>query len=68
MIDVSLPAQVTYKIVDTAPNFKGNTATGGTKPATLETGAVVNVPMFIETGETISVSTEDGKYVGRFNS
>lgn len=68
IIDVALPIQVTYKIIETAPNFKGNTATGVFKPATLETGAVVNVPMFIESGENIIVSTEGAKYVGRSNA
>ena len=47
-----------YEVVETPPNFKGNTAQGGTKPATLDSGAVINVPMFIETGEKIIVSTQ----------
>lgn len=68
VIDVSLPAQVQYKVVETPPNFKGNTAQGGQKPATLDSGAVVNVPMFIETGENIIVSTADCKYMGRASS
>lgn len=68
VIDVSLPPTVSYKIVDTAPNFKGNTAQGGNKPAVLDTGATVNVPMFIENGEIINVSTEDCKYMGRASS
>lgn len=58
VIDVSLPQQVEYEVVETPPNFKGNTAQGGTKPATLDSGAVINVPMFIETGEKIMVSTQ----------
>jgi elongation factor P len=58
VIDVSLPQQVEYEVVETPPNFKGNTAQGGTKPATLDSGAVINVPMFIETGEKIIVSTQ----------
>lgn len=65
VIDVVLPQQVTYTVSDTAPNFKGNTATGGQKPATLNSGAVVNVPMFIEVGEKIIVSTADCKYISR---
>lgn len=48
VIDVSLPPSVEYTVVDTPPNFKGNTAQGGQKPATLDSGAVVQVPMFIE--------------------
>ena len=47
------------------PGFKGDTATGGTKPATVETGATVAVPLFISTGEKIKVDTRDGRYLGR---
>eukprot|EP01041_Mallomonas_annulata_P002799 gene2799-5512_t len=65
VIDVQLPPSVSYKVVETAPNFKGNTAQGAMKPATLDSGAIVNVPMFIEIGELITVSTEDCKYLGR---
>jgi len=65
IIDVQLPPSVSYKIVETAPNFKGNTAQGATKPATLDSGAIVNVPMFIETGESIIVSTDNCQYLGR---
>jgi elongation factor P len=65
VIDVSLPQNVEYVVVETPPNFKGNTAQGGQKPATLDSGAVVQVPMFIEIGEKIIVSTEDCKYVSR---
>lgn len=65
VIEVNLPQQVSYKVVDTPPNFKGNTAQGAMKPATLDSGAVVQVPMFIEIGETIIVSTEDAKYMGK---
>lgn len=65
VIDVQMPSQVEYVVVDTPPNFKGNTAQGAQKPATLDSGAVVQVPMFIEIGEKIMVSTEDCKYAGR---
>jgi elongation factor P len=65
VIEVTLPLTVEYTVVDTPPNFKGNTAQGAQKPATLDSGAVVNVPMFIETGEKIIVSTADCKYVNR---
>ena len=65
VIDVSLPQQVEYVVVDTPPNFKGNTAQGAQKPALLDCGATVNVPMFIEIGEKIIVSTEDCKYMSR---
>ena len=65
VIDVSLPASVEYTVVETAPNFKGNTAQGAQKPAVIDAGATVNVPMFIEPGERIIVSTADCKYVSR---
>mmetsp|Transcript_17407 Transcript_17407/g.17491 ORF Transcript_17407/g.17491 Transcript_17407/m.17491 type:complete len:224 (+) Transcript_17407:33-704(+) len=68
VIDVALPPSVTYKVVETPPNFKGNTAQGAMKPATLDSGATVNVPMFIEVGENISVSTADCKYLNRDNN
>lgn len=65
MIDVSLPATVEYTVVETPPNYKGNSGSGVTKPATLDSGAIVQVPMFIEVGEKVSISTEDMKYLGR---
>jgi elongation factor P len=65
IIEVQLPQQVEYTVVETSPNFKGNTAQGAMKPAVLDSGATVNVPMFIELGEKIIVSTADCKYVNR---
>ena len=65
VIDVELPAQATYEIVECPPNFAGNSAQGVTKPAILDSGATVDVPMFIEQGTEIIVSTADCKYVGR---
>jgi elongation factor P len=62
---VELPTTVDLKVVDTAPGYKGDTASGGGKPATLETGVVVTVPFFINTGDTIRVDTRDGTYVTR---
>ena len=53
------------KITDTDPGVRGDTASGGGKPATLETGAVVRVPLFIETNEIVKVDTRTGEYVGR---
>ncbi len=64
-IGVDLPNSVDLQIVETEPGFKGDTATGGTKPAKLETGAVVKVPLFVEQGEIISVDTRTGQYLGR---
>lgn len=59
------PNQVELIITDTEPGFKGDTATGATKSATLETGATVNVPLFINPGEKIKVDTRTGEYLGR---
>ena len=64
-IGVELPNSVTLEIVETDPGFKGDTAAGGSKPAKLETGAVVKVPLFVETGEKIVVDTRTGQYVSR---
>lgn len=65
VMGIELPNSVVLKIVDTAPAFKGDTVSGGGKPAKLETGLVVNVPMFIETGEDIVVDTRTGVYLER---
>ncbi len=64
-IGIGLPITVELKIAETGPAFKGNTATGGTKPATLETGITVQVPMFLKTGDVIRVDTRTGTYVER---
>lgn len=65
---VALPNTVDLKIVDTAPEIKGATATNQNKPATLETGLVVSVPPFIKTGEMIRVDTRSGEYITRVKS
>jgi elongation factor P len=62
---VEPPNTVILKIVDTDPGLKGDTSGGGGKPATLETGAVVRVPLFVQNGETIKVNTRTGEYVSR---
>lgn len=62
---VELPITVDLKITETEPGFKGDTATGGTKPATVETGLVVQVPLFVETGNVIRVDTRTGEYLTR---
>ena len=64
-ISIDLPASVVLTITDTAPGAKGDTKTGALKPATVETGAVVNVPLFVEEGERIKVDTRSGEYVER---
>ena len=62
---VELPAAVELTITQTDPGVQGDRSTGGTKPATLETGAQVQVPLFITTGEKVKVDTRDGSYLGR---
>jgi elongation factor P len=64
-LSVTPPNFVELKIVQCDPGLRGDTAQGGTKPATLETGAVVKVPLFVEEGETVKVDTRSGEYVSR---
>ena len=64
---VELPASVVLEITHTDPGLQGDRSTGGTKPATLETGAHIAVPLFLETGTKIKVDTRDGSYLGRVN-
>ncbi|KAB5561806.1 hypothetical protein DKX38_006763 [Salix brachista] len=65
VIDFELPVTVRLTVVDVDPGLKGDTAQGGTKPATLDTGAVVNVPLFVNIGEEILVDTRTGQYMSR---
>jgi elongation factor P len=65
IVGVELPASKVLEIVETDPGHAGNTATSATKPATLETGKVVHVPLFIEKGEKIKVDTRSGDYISR---
>jgi elongation factor P len=64
VLDLSLPTAVELTITDTEPNYRGDTTTGG-KPATLETGAVTQVPFFVNRGEVIRVDTRSGEYIER---
>lgn len=64
-IDIELPVSVTLEVTETDPGLKGDTASGGTKPATLETGLVVNVPLFINIGDLLRVDTRTGQYIER---
>jgi len=64
---VELPASVVLEITFTEPGLQGDRSTGGTKPATLETGAQIQVPLFLETGTKVKVDTRDGSYLGRVN-
>ncbi|MEX0951730.1 MAG: elongation factor P, partial [Gammaproteobacteria bacterium] len=67
-LSVSPPNTVILKITETDPGVRGDTATGGTKPATLESGAIVKVPLFVEEGEIIKVDTRTGDYLSRAKS
>jgi elongation factor P len=64
-VDVEAPINVELEIVETDPGFRGDTASGGTKPAKTETGLVVQVPLFVNQGETIRVDTRTGTYLER---
>ena len=64
---VELPASVVLEISHTEPGLQGDRSSGGTKPATLETGAEIQVPLFLETGTKVKVDTRDGSYLGRVN-
>ena len=64
-VGVELSAAVELKVAETGPGFKGDTAAPGTKPATMETGLVVQVPLFVNTGDMIKVNTRTGEYLGR---
>ncbi|MFM7574698.1 MAG: elongation factor P [Snowella sp.] len=68
VLDVELPNTIVLEITDTDPGLKGDTATGGTKPAIVETGAQVMVPLFVTIGERIKIDTRDGSYLGREQS
>ncbi len=65
VLEVELPNSVTLEVTQTDPGVKGDTATGGTKPATVETGAQVMVPLFISQGEKIKIDTRNDSYLGR---
>lgn len=65
VIGVELPSSVELVVVQTDPGFKGDTATGGTKPAIMETGLVVNVPLFVEEGQKLKINTDAGAYIER---
>jgi elongation factor P len=65
---IELPTSVELVISHTDPGLQGDRSTGGTKPATLETGAEIQVPLFVSTGERVKVDTRDGRYLGRVSS
>ena len=64
-LSVDMPLSVILEVTHTEPGVKGNTATNATKPATLETGANINVPLFINEGDKVKIDTEKGQYIER---
>jgi len=64
-VEVRIPQHMNLRVLDTEPGVRGDTATGGSKPATLETGVVVQVPLFVEKGETIRIDTRERRYIER---
>ncbi len=65
LINLELPGIITLKVIKTAPGFRGNTVKSGTKPATLETGLVIDVPLFIKNDDQIKIDTESNQYLER---
>lgn len=65
LINIALPNSITYKIIHTEPGFKGDTTKSSGKPATIETGATIQVPLFINVGDQVKVDTRTGEYIGR---
>tara|TARA_B100000497_G_C7397232_1_gene252177 strand:- start:259 stop:579 length:321 start_codon:yes stop_codon:yes gene_type:complete len=64
-VEIRIPSHMNMEIIETDPGEKGNTAQGGTKPAKLVTGAVINVPLFVQEGEVVRVDTRERKYIER---
>jgi elongation factor P len=67
ILGVQLPNTVELEVTETDPSFRGDTATGGSKPATMETGVIVNVPFFVEVGDVLQVDTRTNQYLKRVN-
>lgn len=65
IINIFLPIKIDFKVLESPPGIKGDTAQGGTKSATIETGAKINTPLFIEAGDIIRINTQTGEYVER---
>ena len=68
VLDVRIPLHVNLKVTETEPGFKGNTATGATKPVTVETGYILQVPLFIDTDDILRIDTRSGEYIERAKS
>ena len=68
VLDIRLPAHVNLEVRHTEPGVKGNTATGGTKPATVETNFTLQVPLFVDVGDILKIDTRSGEYIERVKS
>ena len=68
VLDIRLPAHVNLEVSHTEPGVKGNTATGGTKPATVETNFTLQVPLFVDIGDILKIDTRSGEYIERVKS
>jgi elongation factor P len=66
-VNINLPIKMSFEVVEAPPGVKGNTADGGSKQVVIETGAKINTPLFIKTGDVIQVNTETREYAGKFN-
>lgn len=64
-VSIQLPPKMAFKIISAPPGYKGDTATGGSKDVTLETGTIIKAPLFVEEGDSIMVNTSDGSYVSK---
>ena len=67
-LGIELPKTVDLAVKETEPGIRGNTSSGGSKPATMETGLVVQVPFFINNGDVLTINTDDGTYISRANN
>ena len=67
-LGIELPKTVDLTVKETEPSIRGNTSSGGSKPATMETGLVVQVPFFINTDDVLTINTDDGTYISRANN
>ena len=67
IITINLPIKMQFKVIEAPPSIKGNTAQGGNKAVKIETGALINAPLFVEEGDIIEVNTRTGEYSGRVN-
>jgi elongation factor P len=67
VVEVNLPDFINLKVAEALPGLKGNTVQGGTKPVTLETGKVIQAPLFINTGDILKIDTRTGRYIERVN-